>query len=371
MWPRVGDWVEVRTKQEILATLDSNGRLDGLPFMPQMFKYCGHSFQIFKIGHKTCDTVNRTGGRRLVHGIHLDLRCDGKAYGGCQAACLIFWKEAWLKPAAKVRSGQSVQMRDVYAANPESLCLEHDLVTTCVTKDGDESYQCQAVRLPYFTKPLPWWRPDQYFRDYVSGNTTLRGIRDVLVYSAYCKLTRAHHPTLGRPWRWLYDRIQSLRGGIPYPRHKGRLTSGQPSPVANLNVQPGELVRVKTYNEILATITYQNTNRGLYFDAELVPYCGGTYRVRARVEKFIDEKTGKMVFLKTPAIMLEDVYCRSCYSNRRMFCPRSIFSWWREAWLERIESPSHREHGPSTESFATNADRTASPVSADSAAGGK
>ena len=21
-----------------------------------------------------------------------------KAYGGCQAACLIFWKEAWLKP---------------------------------------------------------------------------------------------------------------------------------------------------------------------------------------------------------------------------------------------------------------------------------
>ena len=41
----VGDFVEVRSKEEILATLDSSGRLDGLPFMPQMFKYCGRRFQ--------------------------------------------------------------------------------------------------------------------------------------------------------------------------------------------------------------------------------------------------------------------------------------------------------------------------------------
>src|SRR5258705_10026217 len=39
----VGDRVEVRRKEEILATLDENGRLDGLPLMPQMLKYCGQS----------------------------------------------------------------------------------------------------------------------------------------------------------------------------------------------------------------------------------------------------------------------------------------------------------------------------------------
>src|SRR5262245_34384174 len=94
----VGDWVEVRPKEEILATLDKSGRLDGLPFMPQMFKYCGQPFRVHKVAHKTCDTVGRTGGRRLPQGIHLDLRCDGEAYGGCQAACLLFWKEAWLQP---------------------------------------------------------------------------------------------------------------------------------------------------------------------------------------------------------------------------------------------------------------------------------
>ena len=37
---RVGDWVEVRSKDEILSTLDSDGRLDGMPFMPEMFAFC-------------------------------------------------------------------------------------------------------------------------------------------------------------------------------------------------------------------------------------------------------------------------------------------------------------------------------------------
>src|SRR5262249_12958062 len=98
------DWVEVRSREEILRTLDENGRLEGLPFMPQMLQYCGQRFQIYKRAHKTCDAVGSLGGLKLPHGIHLDLRCDGHAYGGCQASCLLFWKEAWLRPVdAKAR----------------------------------------------------------------------------------------------------------------------------------------------------------------------------------------------------------------------------------------------------------------------------
>jgi hypothetical protein len=44
MKSHAGDWVEVLSKEEILGTLDKNGRLDELPFMPQMFKYCGQRF---------------------------------------------------------------------------------------------------------------------------------------------------------------------------------------------------------------------------------------------------------------------------------------------------------------------------------------
>src|SRR5205823_5514963 len=55
--PRAGDWVEVKSAEEILATLDEQGRLDGLPFMPEMLQYCGKRLQVFKSAHKSCDTI--------------------------------------------------------------------------------------------------------------------------------------------------------------------------------------------------------------------------------------------------------------------------------------------------------------------------
>src|SRR5882762_6251854 len=94
---RASEWVEVRSKEEILKTLDKQGQLEGLSFMPQMFQYCGKRFQVFKRAHKTCDTVFPIRGRKMADAVHLETRCDGAAYGGCQAGCLIFWKEAWLK----------------------------------------------------------------------------------------------------------------------------------------------------------------------------------------------------------------------------------------------------------------------------------
>ena len=38
---RAGDWVEVRSKEEILATLDKKGQLDSMPFMPEMLAPTG------------------------------------------------------------------------------------------------------------------------------------------------------------------------------------------------------------------------------------------------------------------------------------------------------------------------------------------
>jgi hypothetical protein len=71
----------------------------------------------------------------------------------------------------------------------------------------------------------------------------------------------------------------------------------------------------------------------MHFDKEMVPYCGGTYRVHKRVTKIIDEKTGKMQAMKTPSIILEGVVCQARYSDCRLFCPRMIYSYWREFGL--------------------------------------
>src|SRR5215475_14523868 len=96
---RAGDWVEVRSAEEILATLDEQGCLDALPFMPEMLQYCGKRFRVFKSAHKTCDTIESHAIRNMANAVHLDgLRCDGEAHGGCQAACTLYWKESWLKP---------------------------------------------------------------------------------------------------------------------------------------------------------------------------------------------------------------------------------------------------------------------------------
>jgi hypothetical protein len=320
--------------------------------MPQMFQYCGQRFKVYKRAHKTCDTVSGNwGGRRLSNGVHLDLRCDGQAYGGCQAGCLIFWKQAWLKPVDEKKTSGASQSRDLALRNSalvnEPACTEEDVCRATRAQDqhaGDEArYVCQATQLLNFTRHLQWWDIGQYVEDYTSGNTSLGRMFRGFVYIIYYYATLSYRGRLGRPARWIYDRVQALWRGVPFPRRWGTIPAGQSTPTSALNLQPGELVRVKSYKEILSTIDTKAMNRGLSFDAELVPYCSGIYRVRTRLSRFIDEKTGRMKTLKTPAVILEGVCCQSRYSNCRMFCPRSIYSWWREIWLERVPNTSTGE----------------------------
>ena len=127
---------------------------------------------------------------------------------------------------------------------------------------------------------------------------------------------------------------------MPYPRWTGNIPVGQPTPTATLDLKQGDWVRVKSYGEILATLTTDNKNRGLLFDGEMMPYCGGRFRVRTRVERIVDERTGKMLQMKHPCVTLDDVVCRARYSECRMFCPRAIYPYWREVWLDRDVSQS-------------------------------
>lgn len=362
---KAGDWVEVRSREEILRTLDKNGRLDELPFTPQMFNYCGMRFKVRARAHKTCDTVTNTGGRRLPDGIHLDLRCDGIAYDGCQAACLLFWKNAWLKPVENGGGREQVVRRsDVGVAVETAKCTDRDVsagTRVAGLPPGEEvRYVCQATQLPKYTTLLHWWDLRQYIEDYSSRNHTLSRLLSGLVYKAYDHGTQAWRNKIGRPARWFYDWVQSLRGGIPYPNKRGRVPTSEPTPTSDLNLQAGDLVRVKSHEEILATIHPGGMNRGLLFDKELVPFCGKTYRVKAKLERFIDEKTGKMISLKMPAVMLENVWCQARYSNCKMFCPRAIYSWWREVWLERVAEgvPSERSARTSTSELRVIANRS-------------
>ena len=202
-------------------------------------------------------------------------------------------------------------------------------------RDGEEAYACQATQLPYATTSLAWWDVRQYVEDYTSGNVGVWQLIKGLVFSSYYHLGMAGIG-FGRISRWLYDRCVPLWGGTLFPWHTGGIPEGEPTPAEELGVQPGEWVRIKTHREILKTVTTGRRNRGLYFDAEMVPYCGSSYRVLTRVSRIIDERTGKLIELKTQPLILEGVFCKSRYSYCRMFCPRSIYAYWRETWVERV-----------------------------------
>lgn len=342
----VGDWVEVRSRAEILATLDEKGQLDGMPFMPEMFQFCGQRFQVHKRAHKTCDTVYPVRSRHVEGAVHLRTRCDGSAHGGCQAGCLIFWKEAWLRPVTgggadpkgscalvKVDEGKN-------EGSNQSVVWRNCQVPTEAGKDSIR-YVCQATQVPYFTtRTLAWWDPRQYLEDYLSGNVSLWRMICGLTYSVVYHLSQAG-VGLGRPVRWFYDKFHFLWRGTPFPRHVGSIPENQPTPSGRLDLKPGEWVRVKSHQEILRTLNTASRNRGLLWDAEMVPFCGGTYRVQRTVTEIIDEKTGLMLSMKSPCIILEAVVCEGRYSYCRMFCPREIYPYFREIWLERIK-PSER-----------------------------
>jgi hypothetical protein len=313
---RRGDLVEVRAPEEILATLDGEAALDGLPFMPEMVALCGHRFTVERRAERVCDTVHYSGTRRFRDAVLLDdLRCDGAAHGGCQAECRFFWKEAWLRPAEGSAAGPTAvsamaALRDRAAQGARGRVEVEGKV--------EERHRCQATELPRATEHVPLWDARSYVREVSSGNVELGRFLKVMARVA----TEEPMRKLG-----LIDEIH-LRGSAP---------KGFDTPRSDL--QPGEYVRVRSLEEIARTLNPEGRNKGLWFDREMFPFCGQVFRVRQRVKRFVDERNGKLVELKTDAITLEGVVCSGDRSLRRWFCPRAIFPYWRECWLERVEQP--------------------------------
>ena len=140
-----GDLVQVLSASEILDTLDDDGFLEALPFMPEMVAHCGHRYRVERRADKICDTITYTGSRDLTRSVLLDqLRCDGGAHGGCQAECRLFWKEAWLK---RVEPGDRAAT-ELGLADPGAEKLLRQRVARNVKSTVDrDRYRCQATEL--------------------------------------------------------------------------------------------------------------------------------------------------------------------------------------------------------------------------------
>ena len=318
---RVGDRVEVRSEAEILATLDERGELDSLPFMPEMLPFCGKVLTVDKVAHKVCDTITRAGLRRMENAVHLTgVRCDGSAHGGCQNACLVYWKVDWLKRA------DGPDLEPIELRSPR---ITLPLLMSATRKepgpDGQERFSCQTTELNRATpEPLPFSNLGQYVEDVRTGNANVFWVIRSFLVGLFNRLQSRSKRVLphrlwfrnGKRWRFLTGRAM------------GR------TPTVELGLQPGDRVRIKSKDAILDTLNTDLLNRGLGFDEEMSRFCGREARVERRVQQVIDEKTSQMVHMKNPCIVLENLVCEGAYNAN---CPRAWICFWREIWLERID----------------------------------
>jgi hypothetical protein len=289
--------VRVRSAVEVLSTLDAQGRLEGLPFMPEMIPYLGRTLTVRRRADQTC--VEGLGLRGLPRAVFLeDARCDGAAHDGCQRRCALMWKEAWLRPA-----GAPAPAMDPAAEAEARLRL-----AGFATRDG-ERYLCQSTALTAATGPAPGLR--------VLGDDLKRGeletgrLAEILARSAARKALAA----VGK-------------------NEFGALQGRDGKTFVELGLQAGERVRVKAPADIARTLNARGRNRGMTFEPEMTGHTGRVYTVAAPIERMIHEETGRMVRLQA-TVTLEGVDCQGrCTRN----CPRANPLFWREAWLERVEA---------------------------------
>lgn len=295
-----GDYVEVRSEAEILATLDGDGTLDHLPFMPEMRRFIGQRFRVKARADRTI--IEGVGLRRMTDAVHLDgLYCDGEAHDGCCRRCLLYWKEAWLR-----------RVEDSHVRPPPS---PQSSPLPWKTKEGN-GYVCQATRLCLATSPLRI----RHLRAHVDAlwNEDLGPLDLGRSFVIAAHDTVQKHLLHGKPWSVVPGACEAK------------------TPSVSLGLEAGERIRVKSAPEIMATIDENGNNRGLEFSREMLRFCGQEFTVLGRCDRIIRDHPPTMVRMKDTVILEGLVYQgMSC-----MAVPRGEYFLWRECWLERVEPRS-------------------------------
>jgi hypothetical protein len=317
-----GEVVEVRSAAEIMRTLDGQGRLDGLPFMPEILTLRGHRFQVSKHADSTCA---RGQPRRLEATVHLDqLRCNGSAHRDCKAACLLLWKEGWLR---RVGEEKEAPHKPFASARDQS---NHEVVRTLLsslTQRQDNSIMCQASELHTASCPLLLGSPPRYLANLIFD--CLRG-----------KIGRTELRRLGI---YLWGKL-ILFAFTRWARAPWNAARYRKTPSQLLDLQPGEWVRVRRASEILRTLDSNACNWGMEFKAEMFQFCGRKYRVLARMRRRVDAYNGRLREFRNECIILDSVYRH----GQRSFCIRGNYHYWREIWLRRGEANENEERQTST-----------------------
>ncbi len=273
----VGEIVRVRSRAAIIASFDSTEGLDGLIFTRQMAESCGRTFRVSKVGrtlfdeHKHRNCRPRAPFYILEHSI-----CDGNADGSqpvCDHSCFFLWHADWLE---------------------------------CLDGSGILSPNVSVVDIP-------------------DGSPTcqLRHIDRVSLQNSWLNETRQKWI---RKLRWyrrrLLSSLHSEDGAL-------RITREEQD-----EIKAGDIVRVKSRDEINPTLDLHRKTRGCTFQTEMYEHCGMEYRVLKKIGHFFDEASRKTRKCKN-TYLLEGCCCTGSGTYLGT-CDRNCFFFWQRQWLDKV-----------------------------------
>jgi hypothetical protein len=144
--------------------------------------------------------------------------------------------------------------------------------------------------------------------------------------------------SLARPWNYVIKPqikkiVRTLYSWKQPSRVKGKAEPSAPAPIYHL--QAGDVIRVRSKDEIEATLDPFKELKGCAFLEYMWQYCGTTQKVLQPVERFLDERDYKVKKARG-VVLLEGVLCHGTPVFGR--CDRACHLFWREEWLEKLEN---------------------------------
>ena len=142
-------------------------------------------------------------------------------------------------------------------------------------------------------------------------------------------------------WQLRYKLKRVLRRRLAYLRNRLSRTGGAAYALAGTEgtaagqaFVAGQPVRVRSREEIQATLDPWHHLKGCGFMEEMWQYCGTHQRVLKPVRRFLDERNFRVKKARG-TVLLEGLTCEGTRDYGT--CDRNCYYFWREEWLEKID----------------------------------
>jgi hypothetical protein len=147
---------------------------------------------------------------------------------------------------------------------------------------------------------------------------------------------------LARPWNYyvkktlkrVYFKWTAFFGAVRPPSESSRTTSMD---LTREDLKPGEWVRVRSREEIEATLNPWKEMKGCAVLADMWQYCGTNQKVLKSMRRFLDERDYQVKKCRG-IVLLEGVICQGTPVFGQ--CDRCCHFFWREEWLEKVKIAS-------------------------------